>query len=95
MIIKAGGFDKLYHFVGFFCLAIFARLAWRTARFKTLGLLLLTYALLTECIQYYIPGRSFSIADWFADGAGIAVVLSLNMAVFHSLISVNKLSSHD
>lgn len=40
-----------------------------------IALLTITWGYLTECIQIYVPGRSYDLMDWAADSAG--VVLSL------------------
>jgi VanZ family protein len=72
-IVNAGGWDKLIHFSGFFVLAGLAMLAgWKTSSYK-LVLALIGYAALTEILQYFIPGRSFSVLDWMADSLGVLI----------------------
>ncbi len=80
-IVSAGSWDKLLHFAGFFVLGALGKLAaWHTSMFK-LALSLVAYAVLTEILQHFIPGRSFSMLDWAADalGIGFALLLSTTM----------------
>ena len=77
-IVSAGGWDKLIHFLGFFVLAGLALLsAWNTSTNKFL-MMLIVYAALTEVLQYFIPGRSFSVLDWVVDSLGILAALKLS-----------------
>lgn len=77
-VISPGGWDKLIHFSGFFVLAALATLGWRKGAATSIIALLLVYAALTELLQHFIPGRSFSLLDGLADGLGVvaAVVVS-------------------
>lgn len=72
-IISAGSWDKLYHMVSFAILAGLAILAWRNFSSRTIIITLICYAALTEILQHFIPGRSFSVLDWLADGLGVAI----------------------
>lgn len=76
-IVSAGNWDKLIHFSGFFILGCLAILAGRNiSAFKLISVLMI-YAALTEILQHFIPGRSFSLLDWVADGLGVlAAILS-------------------
>ena len=78
-VVSPGSWDKLIHFSAFFVLAVLATLGWRSGGATSRILLLLGYAAATELLQHFIPGRSFSLLDWLADGLGTvsAVVLSL------------------
>jgi VanZ family protein len=77
-IVSAGSWDKLIHFLGFFVLAGLALLsAWNTSTNKLL-MMLIVYAALTEVLQYFIPGRGFSVLDWVADSLGILAALKLS-----------------
>lgn len=80
-VVSPGGWDKLIHFAGFFVLATLATLGWRKGAATNLIVILVAYAALTELLQYFIPGRSFSILDWLADGLGVitAVIVSLHV----------------
>ena len=77
--VQVGGNDKLYHAMGFTWLAFSADMAWWTqGRYWLLKALPLAgYGLLTECIQYFVPGRSFSIYDWLADCSGVLLIYPL------------------
>ena len=80
-VVNPGEWDKLLHFCAFFLLAVLATYGWRYSGATSRILLLLVYAGLTETLQHFIPGRSFSLLDWLADslGAVTAVVLSLHL----------------
>lgn len=84
-IISAGGWDKLYHMVSFAILAGLAILAWRNFSTKVIAITLLSYAALTEILQHFIPGRSFSVLDWFADGLGIALAIIITVSLLKRL----------
>jgi len=43
--------------------------------FLTVFILTVCWGLATECIQLYIPGRSFDLLDWAADGSGAFLAL--------------------
>lgn len=65
--------DKIAHGITFFILTLLISRGYP----DNYGLLMLLYiaafGLLIEGVQYFIPWRSFSVADWFADIAGILV----------------------
>jgi VanZ family protein len=66
--------DKILHLATFFGLALLADLGWPRRGFVPAKYLpLLAFGIAIECIQYYIPGRSFSLGDILADGAGLAL----------------------
>lgn len=77
-IVQAGGWDKLYHFLAFVTLTGLLTLSWRRLSSIQWFSSLLIYAALTEVLQHFIPGRSFSFMDWLADGMGIVVGLLLS-----------------
>jgi hypothetical protein len=65
--------DKLKHLAAFLllaylCDAAFPHQPWNWRKF----LPLLAYGLLLECIQHFIPNRTFSLADLAADAVGLA-----------------------
>ncbi|MFT6388068.1 MAG: VanZ family protein [Cellvibrionaceae bacterium] len=39
----------------------------------------LTYSIFIECIQYFLPYRSFALLDIFANSAGLLVGISLSL----------------
>ena len=64
--------DKLGHALVFFLLGYLGWTGWHRTRF--IGLMfafLVFYGLLIEVVQYYVPGREFSLLDWAADIAGL------------------------
>ncbi len=64
--------DKLAHVLTFLALGLLADRAFPARAFDwTLWLPLLGYGLTIECIQYFLPYRSFSLADLAADAAGL------------------------
>lgn len=50
--------------------------------FIDIALLALVWAFITECIQLYIPLRSFDLIDWLADSFGILVALLFSKKYF-------------
>lgn len=91
-IVSVGSWDKLIHFAGFFVLTGLAlRSAWINSSYKLL-LMLIAYAALTEVLQHFIPGRSFSVFDWVADSLGILAAWRLNayFPMRHWLLSSNR-----
>lgn len=62
--------DKLEHAGTFFTLMVLAWLSYRQALFR-LAMLLIAYGVLIECIQAFIPSRSFSLLDVVADSLGV------------------------
>ena len=80
-IVSAGDWDKLIHFSGFFMLgglAIFS--GWALSKTK-LVFGLMAYAALTEILQHFIPGRSFSVLDWVADSVGVICAVIIGAVV--------------
>lgn len=64
--------DKALHFLGFFVMSLCAQLAHPSARFSILALGLISFGLLIEVIQAFLPYRSFSWWDWASDALGVA-----------------------
>ena len=84
-IVSAGSWDKLIHFSGFFLLGGLAMLAgWKTSVYKIL-LALIAYAALTEILQHFIPGRSFSVLDWVADSMGVVIAVLISSVVLKQI----------
>lgn len=46
----------------------------RKALILFISLTVSIWGLVTECIQLYIPGRSFDLLDWGADSLGVLIV---------------------
>ncbi len=64
--------DKLSHAMAFFVLSLLADFSFPGTRFSmTKTCSLLAYGILIECIQYFLPYRSFSLLDVAGDAAGI------------------------
>ena len=65
--------DKLYHFAGFFVLALTLRLAFpwlKLARFLSLGI---GTAVVIEAVQFFMVDRDASLGDMIANVAGIVL----------------------
>jgi VanZ family protein len=78
--------DKLQHMAAFLSLALltdfaFPRLGWNWRKFVPL----LAYGLLLELIQYYLPHRSFSLADLAADALALALYALLRRLLHTTL----------
>ncbi len=67
--------DKIFHFLVFAGVAFLSMNAFISINRWLLGSLLSGLGLAIEIIQYFIPGRSFSLADWLADSLGVLLVL--------------------
>ena len=69
------GVDKVVHVLLFATLAVTGR--WAVGRTRALAVVLVAYAGVSEVLQAVTPlARSGSLADLFADGAGIALGLA-------------------
>lgn len=68
-----GFWDKQNHFIAFFVLTILLGLAYsQLTAIKKFGLLVLM-GFQIEIMQYFIPGRFFSLLDIVADSVGIVI----------------------
>lgn len=64
--------DKLGHALVFLMLSAVTDHAFTATGFSLRKIAyLLLYGIAIECIQYYVPGRDFSLLDILADAAGI------------------------
>lgn len=88
--VKVGDYDKLYHATGFAWLGL-------TAYIATIGIVqywpkvviaLCLYAVATEIVQYFIPGRSYSTLDWLADWSGVVIFAPLIVLVIRKLLNL-------
>ena len=75
--------DKLIHMLIFGFLAVLilrsfenanSSFLFQNARFLAIGITVL-YGALDEIHQYYVPGRSASVWDWFSDIAGAFILV--------------------
>ncbi len=70
--------DKAEHAMTF---AALMALAWPAYHHRftaqKLALYLVCYGIAIECIQHFIPSRSFSVLDMVADSIGVAVIFLL------------------
>lgn len=67
--------DKWVHLGIFAVLCGLGSRAWRPAPWRRLIVGLLCIAILTECLQHHVPGRSASFADLLADLAGLVLAM--------------------
>jgi len=65
--------DKLLHTFGFMGIAFLAQLAHPSAQYRWHVVGLITFGILIELVQFFIPQRSFSLWDLAADSLGIGV----------------------
>ncbi|MEA3315916.1 MAG: VanZ family protein [Campylobacterota bacterium] len=81
--------DKANHFIAFFYLYVALYFAY--PRLGNIGIItiLLLFAIQIEIVQYFIPGRYFSLLDIVADGVGIV----LGMIIVRVLLKI-RLTSH-
>ena len=89
-VVNPGSWDKLIHFSAFFVLAALATLGWRGSSATGRILLLLAYAAATELLQYFIPGRSFSLLDWVADGFGAVAAVVFGQQMLQRMLLPTK-----
>ena len=68
--IELPHFDKVGHFIAFFVLALCVDFATSLNRIASI-ITLVVYGIIVELVQSYIPGREASVADIFADSAGV------------------------
>ena len=92
-IVSAGNWDKLIHFSGFFVLGGLSIISGWNISAPKIGFLLVSYAALTEILQHFIPGRTFSVLDWVADSVGVLVAVLLSLYVLERIPSL-KLKMH-
>ena len=63
--------DKANHFIAFFTLYVTLSLGYPKLEVVKKVLILLTFGMQIECVQYFLPNREFSLLDVVADGVGI------------------------
>lgn len=69
--------DKLMHFTGYLVAGVSISMAWPRSLWWQRALFLLTYSTAIECIQYFLPTRSFSLLDIVANTAGLVLGLMI------------------
>jgi len=70
----AGLGDKVLHASAFLTLAGLLDFSFPVTRFDARKIaVLLAYGMTIEIVQHFLPFRTFSLLDWFADAAGIAL----------------------
>ena len=80
--------DKLSHTLAFIGLSLLADFSFPVSKFGWQKICpLFFYGIMIECIQYFLPYRSFSLLDMLADALGIATYV----IIFPLLIYVPEL----
>ncbi len=69
--------DKQNHLVAFMVLSLLVSLGYNRLTTAAKIALLMGMGLQIEVTQYFIPGRFFSLGDWFADALGILLGLAI------------------
>jgi VanZ family protein len=70
--------DKAEHAFTFFVLMLLGWLGYRKQlNVYRLMALLISYGIAIECIQYFIPSRSFSVLDMVADSVGVVLAFAI------------------
>jgi VanZ family protein len=82
--------DKANHFIAFFVLYVLLSVAHEELSMKIKIALLLTFAVSIEVVQYFIPGRDFSLLDVVADSIGIAIGIVLYGVYRKSVIKASS-----
>lgn len=86
--------DLVAHFVAYLVLMCSGLFAFPHRMYiAKLFTVFLTYSILIECIQYFLPYRSFSLLDMFANAAGLLVGISVGLVLlplFHSIYSYRR-----
>ena len=71
--------DKLAHFLVFGVLTFWTIFIWSDNKNIIWVLVFLSvYGIAIECAQYFVPGRFFSLLDWFADVFGVVMALIIS-----------------
>lgn len=79
-------FDKLVHASTFLVLAFLADAGWPQHGFgRAKYLPLLGYGILIECVQYFIPNRSFDLLDVAADATGLLLYGAMLLTLLRRL----------
>ena len=80
--VVQNSWDKANHFVAFMVLFVLLSFGYKHLNLTKKVMILLVFAVQIEIVQYFIPCRSFSLLDIFADmvgvGIGYVIVRGLN-----------------
>jgi len=78
--VVQNSWDKANHFVAFMVLYILFSFGYRHIGLVLKVAILFAFAIQIEIVQYFIPGREFSLLDVVADmiGVGIGWIVMLN-----------------
>ena len=68
--ISKSVWDKASHFIAYLILVILIRMVHVRFNYLTCVIICFSYSFIIECIQYFIPDRSFSILDMLANLLG-------------------------
>jgi|GEM_PF-646331 len=69
--INIDNIDKAYHLIAFAGFTFIFMIAFNNIKTRYLILLSVSLGIIIEAIQYYVPNRSFSLADIIADSLGV------------------------
>ena len=87
--------DKLLHASGYLALYLSCSIAYPLASHRIRKLAaLLSYSILIEVLQHFIPHRGFSVFDILANALGLLLGLSLSL-IFERYLSSRNASNRD
>ncbi len=82
--------DKLLHASGYLALYLSCSIAYPLANHRIRKLAaLLSYSILIEVLQHFIPNRGFSVFDILANAVGLVLGLGLSLILGYYLTSRN------
>jgi VanZ family protein len=86
--LNLGSNDKISHFIAYFVLSLNGLLVWRISN-KTFWLIsaIISYGLLLEFLQGFVPGRYTSLLDVIANTIGVLFGFIINM-IFLKIIKL-------
>jgi len=84
--IVENSWDKANHFIAFMVLYILISLSYKNLSLLKRVMILLAFAVQIEIVQYFIPGRDFSLLDIFADMIGIFIGFILSQKLLFNRI---------
>ena len=88
--VVQNSWDKANHFVAFMVLFVLLSFGYKHLNLAKRIMLLLVFAVQIEIVQYFIPCRSFSLLDIFADMVGVSIgyiVVRALMVAFSWLVN--------
>ena len=88
--------DKLMHAMAFLALSLLADFSFPRDKFSLKKICpIIAYGILIECVQYFVPYRSFSMLDIVGDIAGVVIyVLLLPLLMRLSVLRQRGLANH-